>query len=221
MNISSTTAATAATATTGVQGTSREALGKDDFLKLLITQLQNQDPLSPMDNSQFLAQMAQFSSLEQMQNLNASFDESMLISQSLSNSSAAGFIGRHVRAAGDGVTLGTTGSVELGYFLPSDAATVTLTVLDEQGREVRTLTADETTAGAHRLEWDGADLDGRRVAAGSYTFEVSAKDADGLDVSATSVVTGLVDGITFQNGSAYLLVDGREVPLSEVLEVYQ
>lgn len=219
MQINGTTAAT--TGTLGTQGASREALGKDDFLKLLITQMQNQDPLSPMDNSQFLAQMAQFSSLEQMQNLNASFDQSMLLTQSLNNSSAAGFIGRHVRAAGDGVELGTTGSVELGYFLPSDAATVSVTVLDEQGRQVRTLTADETTAGAHRLDWDGTDLDGRRVAAGSYTFEVSAVDAEGTDITATSVVTGLVEGITFKNGSAYLLVDGREVPLSEVLEVYQ
>ena len=221
MDISSVAAATASTGTTGVQGTSREALGKDDFLKLLITQMQNQDPLSPMDNSQFLSQMAQFSSLEQMQNLNASFDQSMLISQSLNNSSAAGFIGRHVRAAGDGVALGATGSVELGYFLPSDAATVSVTVLDDQGREVRTLTADETTAGSHNIAWDGTDVDGSRVAAGSYTFKVSAKGADGVAIKGTSVVTGLVDGVTYQNGSAYLLVDGRQVSLSEVLEVYQ
>ena len=118
MQVSSTTAATAAANTQGVQGSSRQALGKDDFLKLLITQMRYQDPLSPMDNTQFLAQMAQFSSLEQMQNLNESFDQSMLLSQSLNNSSAAGFIGRHVRASGDGVTLGPSGSVELGYFLP-------------------------------------------------------------------------------------------------------
>lgn len=221
MEITSSTAAAAATGTPGVQGGSRQALGKDDFLKLLITQMRYQDPLSPMDNTQFLAQMAQFSSLEQMQNLNESFDQSMLISQSLNNSSAAGFIGRHVRASGDGVTLGSSGPVELGYFLPQEAATVMVTVLDDKGREVRTLVADGTKAGAHKLEWDGADLDGRRVAAGSYTFRVSAKDADGNDVRATSVVTGLVQGITFKNGSAYLLVDGREVPLSEVLEVYQ
>lgn len=221
MQIGSTTSAATGTDTQGVQGSSRQALGKDDFLKLLITQMRYQDPLSPMDNSQFLSQMAQFSSLEQMQNLNDSFDQSMLLSQSLNNSSAAGLIGRHVRASGDGVTLGTTGSVELGYFLPQEAATVTVTVLDAQGREVRTLVPDGTAAGAHKLDWDGADLDGRRVAAGSYTFKVSARDADGADISATSVVTGLVQGITFKNGSAYLLVDGREVSLSEVLEVYQ
>jgi flagellar basal-body rod modification protein FlgD len=221
MQISNTTSATAGIGTPGVQGSSRQAMGKDDFLKLLITQMRYQDPLSPMDNTQFLSQMAQFSSLEQMQNLNESFDQSLLISQSLNNSSAAGLIGRHVRASGENVTLGTAGSVELGYFLPADAATVAVTVLDDQGREVRTLVGDATTAGAHRLEWDGADLDGRRVAAGSYTFKVSAKDADGIDVHATSVVTGLVQGITFKNGSAYLLVDGREVSLSEVLEVYQ
>jgi flagellar basal-body rod modification protein FlgD len=221
MQVNSSTAVNPGTGTQGVQGSSREALGKDDFLKLLITQMRYQDPLSPMDNGQFLSQMAQFSSLEQMKNLNDSFDQSMLLSQSLNNSSAASLIGRHVRASGDGVALGSTGSVELGYFLPSEAATVSVTVLDSQGREVRTLAADATTAGAHRLQWDGTDVNGRRVAAGSYTFKVSAKDADGIDISATSVVTGLVEGITFKNGSAFLMVDGREVPLSEVLEVYQ
>lgn len=221
MQVSSTTAVLTAASNQGAQGSSRQALGKDDFLKLLITQMRYQDPLSPMDNTQFLAQMAQFSSLEQMQNLNESFDQSMLLSQSLNNSSAAGFIGRHVRASGDGVTLGPSGSVELGYFLPVEAATVSVTVLDEMGREVRTLTAGGTDAGAHRLDWDGADADGRRVAAGSYTFKVSAKAEDGTAINAPSVVTGLVQGITFKNGSAYLLVDGREVSLSEVLEVYQ
>jgi flagellar basal-body rod modification protein FlgD len=221
MLVSNTTATTNTTGTQGVQSSSTQALGKDDFLKLLITQLQNQDPLSPMDNSQFLSQMAQFSSLEQMQNLNQSFDQSMVLSQTLNNTSAAGLIGRHVRASGNGVTLGTTGSVELGYFLPADAATVNVTVLDAQGRQVRTLVADGTAAGAHTLAWDGADQDGRRVAAGSYTFKVSAKDSDGADVNPTAVVNGLVQGVTYRNGSAYLLVDGREVPFSEVLEVNQ
>ena len=219
MQISSTTSTT--TSTQSSTGASRGTLGKDDFLKLLITQLQNQDPLSPMDNTEFIAQMAQFSSLEQMQNLNASFEESMLLTQSLNNATAAGFIGRNVRASGDAVELGSGGSVELGYFLPTEAETVTLTVMDDQNRLVRTLVADGTAAGAHRLDWDGTDSDGSRVAAGSYTFSVSAQDADGNDVNATSVVTGLVEGVTYKNGSAYLLVDGREVSLSEVLEVYQ
>jgi flagellar basal-body rod modification protein FlgD len=213
--------ATSATGTVGVQGSSRQTLGKDDFLKLLITQMRYQDPLSPMDNSQFLAQMAQFSSLEQMTNLNASFDQSMLLTQSLNNSSAAGLIGRHVRASGDQVTLGSSGSVELGYFLPQDAESVTVTVSDSQGREVRTLVPTETAAGAHRFEWNGNDIDGSRVAAGSYTFKVSAKDADGAAITATSVVNGLVQGVTYKNGTAYLLVDDREVTLSQVLEVYQ
>ncbi len=221
MQISSATSAANTSGSQSAQGGSRATLGKDDFLKLLITQLQYQDPLSPMDNTEFIAQMAQFSSLEQMQNLNASFEDSMLLTQSLNNASAAGFIGRHVRASGDAVELGTSGPVELGYFLPAEAETVTVTVMDDQGRLVRTLVADGTTAGAHRLDWDGSDSDGRRVAAGRYSFAVSAQDAEGSAINATSVVNGLVEGVTYKNGSAYLLVDGREVSLSEVLEVYQ
>jgi flagellar basal-body rod modification protein FlgD len=220
MAINATGSATTSGATTPTTTTS-QVLGKDDFLKLLITQMRYQDPLNPMDNSQFLAQMAQFTSLEQMQNLNTSFTQSMQLTQSLNNTASASFIGKHVRAAGDTVTLGSNGSVELGYFLPADAQSVTVTVLDSSGREVRTLVSDGLSTGAHNVTWNGADLDGQRLAAGKYTFKVSAKDADGAEIAGTSLVNGLVQGITYKSGVAYLLVDGREVPLSDVLEVTQ
>jgi len=199
----------------------RTTLGKDSFLKLLITQMQYQDPLSPMDNTEFVAQMAQFSSLEQMQNLNAKLDTSMLLAQALNNSATAGLIGRHVRAAGDGVQLGATGEVELGYFLPKEAATVSITIYDDTGNAVRTLVPSGTSAGSHRVAWNGADLEGERLPAGRYTFDVSAKDEEGLDVGGATVVAGLVEGVSYHDGGSYLLVDGREVSLSDVLEVFE
>lgn len=199
----------------------RNSLDKDSFLHLLITQMRYQDPLSPMDNQQFLAQMAQFSSLEQMQNLNDKFEASMALSQSLNNSAAAGLIGRHVRASGDNIRLGESGGIELGYFLQREAAHVTVTVFDEKGDAVRTMVESDASSGAHRFTWDGTDDAGERLAAGSYSFKISAKAEDGTDLSASSLVNGLVSGVTYKNGSAYLLVDGREVSLSEVLEVYQ
>jgi flagellar basal-body rod modification protein FlgD len=211
------TAAPSQTMSSGL--TDAQGIGKDSFLQLLITQMRNQDPLSPMDNQEFLAQLAQFSSLEQMQNLNDKVDQAMQLSQSLNNSSAAALIGRQVRAAGDTVDLGASGGVELGYFLSQEAKDVSLTVYDANGAVVRTLVTSEGEAGAHRLTWDGRNEEGARVAAGSYTFKVSAKDDEGSDVNATTVVRGLVDGVMYKNGSAYLLVDGREVSLGDLLEV--
>jgi flagellar basal-body rod modification protein FlgD len=217
--------ATASAAATQAQAVSDAAagsqdIGKDSFLKLLITQMQNQDPLSPMDNQAFLSQLAQFSALEQMQNLNDKMDQAMQLGQSMNNYSAAGLIGRQVRAAGDTVNLDTSGSVELGYFLPQDAETVALTVYDENGSIVRNLVTSDGAAGAHRVSWDGRNDAGERLDAGTYNFKVSAVDADGADVSATSVVDGLVEGVTYKNGSALLLIGGREVPLSDLLEVF-
>lgn len=197
------------------------ALDKDAFLQLLITQLRFQDPLSPMQNEQFVAQLAQFSSLEQMESLNSKFDDLSLLTQSLNNSSAAGLIGRQVRASGESVRLGAAESVEVGYFLPSEATEVTMTIYDGQGRAVRTLHPSEGAAGAHRLTWDGRDDAGVRLPAGDYKLQVEAKAAGGEAVSALSVITGPVEGVTFKNGSALLIVNGVELPLSSVLEVFQ
>jgi flagellar basal-body rod modification protein FlgD len=201
--------------------TGRNAVTKESFLQLLITQMRYQDPLSPMDNQEFLAQLAQFSSLEQMQNLNDKYDSSMALTQSLNNSAAAGLIGRQVRASGDTLSLGSSGGVEVGYYLQADAAEVSISVTDSTGKIVRGLTSTDGGSGSHRLTWDGRDDAGSRLPAGSYTFKVTAKDEDGAAVTASSVVSGTVSGVTYRNGSAYLLVDGREVSLSEVLEVYQ
>jgi flagellar basal-body rod modification protein FlgD len=197
------------------------ALGKDSFLKLLITQMQNPDPLSPMDNTTFLAQLAQFSSLEQMQNLNDKFDASMALSQSLNNSAAAGLIGRHVRASGDTVQLGASGSVDLGYFLPQEADSVTVTIYDANGNLVRTLPGQPASTGANSFQWDGNNSSGARAGAGAYTFKVAAVGQDGSAIQATSLVDGTVDGVTYKNGMAYLMVDGREVTMADLLEVGQ
>src|SRR5690554_5797965 len=120
-------------------------VSRDAFLQLLITQLRYQDPLSPMENEAFLAQLAQFSSLEQMQLLNANFASSMALAQSEANSSATGLIGRYVRASGDSVSLPPEGNVSLGYFLGSDA-TVELTIYDSRGVAVRHVTLPEGAA---------------------------------------------------------------------------
>ena len=208
----------ASSAFTAATGTSD--LGKDAFLQLLVTQLRYQDPLSPMENEAFLAQLAQFSSLEQMQEMNSNLEDSMLLTQSLNNSAAAGLIGKNVRASGDEVPLEAGGTAKLGYVLADSAEHVTVTVLDESGRVVRVLEATGLESGSHSVDWDGRDSSGETVAAGTYRFEVDATDTDGNPVASVSWVEGRVDGVTFRGGSAFLLVGDREVPLSSVIDIY-
>ncbi|MCA9730159.1 MAG: hypothetical protein KC729_20915, partial [Candidatus Eisenbacteria bacterium] len=194
-------------------------VSRDAFLQLLITQMRYQDPLSPMDNEAFLAQLAQFSSLEQMQQLNENFTNSMALAQSEANSSATGLIGRYVRASGDTVTLGAQGDVSLGYFLGADAS-VDVTIYDGQGAAVRHVTLPEGVSGSNEWMWDGRNDAGERLGAGAYTFTIDAYDANGESVNAASTVLGRVEGVTFQSGTAELLVGGKEIPLSSVFEVF-
>lgn len=209
-----------ATGATSVPAAARSDLGKDAFLQLLVTQLRYQDPLSPMENEAFLAQLAQFSSLEQMQQLNETVESSNLLAQSLNNSAAAGFIGRHVRAAGSEAILGAEGNASLGYVLAQPADRVTVTVFDETGAVVRVLEQQGVDGGSGSVEWDGHNTAGERVAEGTYRFEVDAIDAEENAVAASTWIEGRVDGVTYRGGSAFLLVGDREVPLSSVLDIF-
>jgi flagellar basal-body rod modification protein FlgD len=224
MQISSTgstdTSQTAASAASSTTASATNVLGKDSFLKLLITQMKNQDPLSPMDNTAFVAQLAQFSSLEQMQNLNSKIDSALQLGQSMNNANASGLIGREVRASGNSVSLTSGGSADLGYFLSAAADQVTVTVSDSQGNLVRTFAGASGTAGDNSVAWDGLTSSGNRAPAGSYTFKVIATDTSGAAVTATPLVNGVVSGVTYRSGVAYLMVNGREVPFSDLLEVH-
>lgn len=195
-------------------------IGQDAFLQLLITQMRYQDPLSPMENEEFIAQLAQFSSLEQMQQLNSNFESMLAYNQSEANSAATSLIGREVRAAGNEIQLGENGTESLGYFLSAPASAVEIQVKDGSGQTVRTLVANDLAAGSHHIEWDGRDAAGSRMPAGTYTFATEARTQSGDPVPVTNTVVGMVDGVTFQSGQALLLVEGREVPLSSILEVF-
>jgi flagellar basal-body rod modification protein FlgD len=198
---------------------SENVLGKDDFLKLLVTQMQNQDPMSPMENTEFVAQLAQFSALEQMQNLNENFTEQSALIQSLNNNVAASLVGRTVSISGNQFPLAEEGEVTLGFELAGPAESVTVNIYDGSGEIVDTIGLDDLEAGLHRIEWDGLDSDGDRAAVGTYYSEVLATDADGGSVTAVPFFSGTVDSIAFENGVAYLNVDGMPVALAALWEV--
>jgi flagellar basal-body rod modification protein FlgD len=213
--VSSTTSTSSSTKST--------VLGKDDFLKLLITEMKNQNPLSPMDGTEYAAQLAQFSSLEQLSNINTTLTESVssnqLMTQAISNSLATTMIGKTVKASGSSVGTTGSGSVTLGYKLASPAATVTTKIYNSEGVLVRTLKTSNVAAGDGSVTWDGEDEDGSQMAAGKYTFEVSAVDSKGNAVTSSTYVTGKISGVRFTSNGTAFVVGGVEVPLSDILEI--
>ena len=144
-----------------------DEMDKDAFLELMIAQLQNQDPLDPMDGTEYAAQLAQFTSLEQLTNLNdtmnASIDADYFLTQSINNTLTATLIGNDVKLASP--TLNNIGqdSIDFGYNLPADASGVTIEIYNEHGALVRTISEEDTSTGDHKLSWDFFDDNGKKL----------------------------------------------------------
>jgi flagellar basal-body rod modification protein FlgD len=178
------TAATAPAPTSAAGKT----LGKDDFLKLLITQLKNQDPLNPLDQNQFLAQTAQFTSLENLQNISTQLAEMKELSSASSFAQSAALLGKTARFTGRDFELGTTGAV-LPFTLDRTAA-VDVDILDARGTVVRRLTSGKLEAGAQALAWNGRTGAGDALPLGLYHFRVTAHGG-ATAVAAEGALTGL------------------------------
>ena len=192
---------------------------QDMFFKLLITQLQNQDPTNPMDGTEFTAQLAQFSQLEKLDTMNSSLDYLQLYLASLNNAQTVDFIGKEITARGDAVELDANGSANLSYILAGDAHTVTIEIVDQNKEVVRTLEQGPQNAGDQTVKWDGNDSSGNHAGPGVYTFTITANDANGGDVGATTLLTGIVDSVTFEDGITYLLVGARRVTIGDIITV--
>lgn len=203
--------------------TNSTELDRQAFLQLLVTQLQYQDPLEPAKSTDFIAQLAQFSSLEQMESMNSSLTSGLewdyLLSQTISNTMATSLIGRSVRADSSQVYLETGGSSNVALQLDQAAAEITLTVRDVNGDAVRTITQRGLDAGDHTLHWDGLDDSGVQVAAGFYSVQITGVDANGNDITPNTFVEGKVEGVSYQDGMALLTVNGQNIPLGMVHEV--
>lgn len=205
------------------QAQGNTSLGKNDFMKLLIEQMKHQDPMNPMDGSQFAAQLAQFSSLEQLQNLNTSMTNSInanfMLTQSINNTLSSTLIGKAVKIGGSDLKYDGQDSLQLGYKLPVDASSVKINIYDENGALVKTLDDLPTGTGDNKLSWDFSDNNGNKVPKGNYTFEVKAKNMSGEEITTTSYKYGLVSGVRFTDSGTKLVVDNSEYNFSDILEV--
>lgn len=199
------------------------ALGKDEFMNLMIAQLKYQDPMSPMDGSQFASQLAQFSSLEQLSNLNdqmtQSIDANYYLTQSINNTLTATLVGKDVKLSGNEITnLGQT-NLTLGYKLPADGSAVSIKIYNEQGSLIKTIDSLPITKGEHKLSWDFTDNNGVRVPEGKYTFEIDAKAANTEKMTAETFKIGKIDALRFTDQGSKLIVDGVEYNLADILEI--
>jgi flagellar basal-body rod modification protein FlgD len=194
-------------------------LGKEDFLKLLVAQLAHQDPLAPMENTEFVSQLAQFSSLEQMMGVNQNLELLQIGQAAMTNSQVAGLIGKQIEAKGDVLQLTQQGPASVNFDLQAPASEVTIKIRNQQGEVVRTLSLGARNPGLNSAEWDGRDGMGNLMPTGTYQVEVSAKDASGADVGVSSRFKGIVTGITYQNGVPLLEVGSSTVRVGDVVAV--
>ncbi|MBY0249272.1 MAG: flagellar hook assembly protein FlgD [Nitrospiraceae bacterium] len=206
------------TTTSTPKATGPRELGQGDFLTLLVTQLKNQDPLNPTNNTEFVAQLAQFSQLEQ------SAKQAQLLQRSLDAQAASlqftllPMVGRTVTVDRALIQLGT-GPAPISYALDQNAAAVRVNILDPQGQVIRTLDYRDRPAGANLSEWDGRNQNGALMPAGIYSYALTATDAQGAPVSARTAGQLTVSGIRMEEGKAKLVAGDLSIDPSAVVEL--
>lgn len=187
------------------------------FLTLLTTQLQNQDPLSPMDSTEFTNQLVQFSQVEQSINTNQKLDDLLSLQLGSISSVALGYVGMDISYVSAEMYHETGTESKVNFVLSETAALSKINIYNEAGEIVRTMEAPKTT-GAHNVVWDGKDNNGNVVETGTYGIKIDALNKDNKSITVSPVVSGNVRGIESQNGVVYLLVGDRAVSLGSVIQ---
>jgi len=187
------------------------------FLTLLTSQLQNQDPLSPMDSTQFTQQLVQFSGVEQSIATNKNLENLITLQTASQNAAATSYIGRTVESIGDKQPL-VDGKATWGYAFDGTPTQAQIFVKDKDGTIVYQ-TAGETAAGGQKFEWNGKDLNGLDVPAGDYTIAISAKDAPGNNVKTSTSVNLVIDAVEMHTEGAVLLSGKQIVNINDIIRI--
>jgi len=198
----------------------KKKMDQDSFLKILVAQLTHQDPLKPMEDAEMTSQLAEFSSLEQLTNINkgiASLGKSMEQTDMLS---AVSFIGKEVKAQGYRISLdkGNASSVYYGFGEPVTG--IRMNIYDKEGAIIRTVKLGSKKAGSYQYEWDGKNQDGKTMPDGQYGIGIIGEDAKGKHVMVRTEISGQVDAVVNEEGKQYLrLKDGRFVNFLNIKEI--
>lgn len=223
MSTSVTTTTTAASDSTAKTSLNVSSLGKDDFLKLLLAELKNQDPLNPASNTEFVAQLAQFSSLEQMtqmnENLGKSIENSTGTAETINSAMMVSYIGKNVEAETADFSFDGTDGVNLRFDLENSAVSGKLEIVDSSGDVIRTIKLGVMNSGENKITWDGMTSGGVYADTGQYSFKVTAEDISGEDVQYKPLSLGSVEGIIYKDGKSYLYIGGALVPFDKVRSI--
>ncbi len=184
------------------------------FLTLLTTQLQNQDPLSPMDSTQFTQQLVEYSQVEQQINTNSNLQNLISLQQSGAGAAAVGYLGKEVTITNGNAAL-TNGTANWNYTLGTAAANTTLSVTNASGQVVFS-GSGSTSAGSNSFAWNGQDNSGNQLPDGTYTLAVNATDSTGATVTTAVSSTGTVSEINLSGTVPQLMIGAMAVPLTQV-----
>jgi flagellar basal-body rod modification protein FlgD len=187
----------------------------DTFLKLLTTQLQNQDPLEPLDSTKFTEQLVSYSQVEQQINTNSKLSSLLAVATTSLGANAVSYLGK-VALTADSTSSLVNGAAEWRYNVPAGATSVQLSISDANGNVVRTL-AGETGSGAHDFAWDGMNSAGTQLADGQYRLTVTAKDVNGDSLTPTVSGVGLVKEIDMSGSEPLLTIGSRVVSLTSII----
>lgn len=216
-SVGATTTSSAASAAPAKAGGN---LGKDEFLKLLVAQMKNQDPMNPSKPEEFASQLAQFSSLEQLVQVNdtlaAQTDSNSAMASALNNSAAVSVLGKTVLALGDNVQVAGAGNESITVGVDGSGGDATLTIYDADGNEVGSREVGAIGGGRQQIEL-GEAADG--LEPGSYTYELTVKDATGESVQVQTFQRMPIDGLRYGPNGPVLMSGALEIPLADVVEI--
>jgi len=200
-------------------------VSQDEFLRLLTYQLKSQNPLNPLDNKEFAAQLAQFSQLEQLTSIKSLMQQqvqsNLLLSQSISNSALPGLLGKTAKVITNKLYFDGEKPVGLGYNLPYDVFSGEVVIKDSAGNEINRFELYEfdLKKGQHDLTWNGQDAEGNNLPSGEYIFEVIVKDKNGIESKAETHSYGKIQTVRFKNEGTMLVVNNIEIPLENILDI--
>ena len=215
---------TAATSSSSASATTGTSSGDQtqNFLKLLVAQIQNQDPMSPMDASTMTGQMSNLSMVSSMQSMNTSLSSLLSQMQSANFITQASSIGHSPLIAGNSIAYQGSGSVLLGASLVNSLSNVTATISDGAGAVVNTINLGRAQAGMNNFSWDGTDSSGKALAAGRYNVSIVGTTSTGsLDQSPTAYVASPVVAVSKDavgTGTNLMLADGRTISATSVTQ---
>ena len=190
----------------------------DDFLNLLTIQLQNQDPLSPMDTTEFTNQLVNFAGVEQQINTNEKLDTLVGFGFTNVNTQALGYVGLQANYQSTELYYDGARPVDISYVVDGTAVSADIRITDESGETIR-LIEGSTGAGRQDFVWDGLMDNGLAAPEGTYQVRIDAIDQEGITLNSQILVSGIIRGVETQDGQALLLIGERAVPIGNVINV--